>query len=116
MKCRRSAVSTTVAALPAKLVRYRMFGSEVTTSASRERAAQAARTVWWRRLSASDGACDMDGGEPRFECGQRADDVHVLVLADRPGPARGRDLDVVQLVYVLRDRVRRDRVRGDRAG
>src|SRR5580704_4466702 len=105
MKCRRSAVSTTVAALPVKLVRYRMFGSEVTTSASRERAAQASRTFWWRRLSASAGACYMDGGEPRFQRGQRPDDLDVLVLADRPGPASGRDLDMMQLVDERRDRL-----------
>src|ERR1700730_17150883 len=104
MKCKRSAVSTTIAALPVKLVRYRMFGSDVTTSASRDRAAQASRTIWWRRLSASAVACDMDRGTPRFQRGQRPDDLDVLVLVDGSSPAGGRDLDLVQLVDERRDR------------
>src|SRR5258708_12952777 len=64
MKYTGSAVSTTIAELPVKLVRYRILGSDVTTSASSPREASCSRTAWWRRLSAGLGACDMDGVEP----------------------------------------------------
>src|SRR5229473_1709407 len=67
MKYTRSAVSTTIAELPVKLVRYRILGSDVTTSASSPREASCSRTAWWRRLSAGLGACDMDGVEPLLE-------------------------------------------------
>src|SRR5437667_12669595 len=67
MKWTWSAVSTTIAELPVKLVRYRMFGSDVTTSASSPRAAIAARTASCRRLSVRLGADDMDGVEEALE-------------------------------------------------
>src|SRR5438874_4719981 len=67
MKWTRSAVSTAIAELPVKLVKYRMFGSDVTTSASSPRAAIAARTASCRRLSVLLGADDMDGVEEALE-------------------------------------------------
>src|SRR5262249_15117486 len=63
MNWRRSAVSTTMAALPVKLVKYRMFGSEVTTNASKDCEAQTSLTSSCRQLKASLGACDI-GGAP----------------------------------------------------
>ena len=52
MKNSCSAVRTTIAELPVKLVRYRMFGSDVMTSASSPREASSLLTMWWRRLRA----------------------------------------------------------------
>src|SRR5438477_8680590 len=67
MKWTTSGVTTSIAELPAKFVRYRMFEREVTISASTEARAQASRTASCRRLSAALGACDMDGGQELFE-------------------------------------------------
>ncbi len=63
----RSAVTTAIAELPSKFVRYRTFASDVTTSASSACAAIPVRTVWSRRSRMSVGACDMDGGQPLLE-------------------------------------------------
>src|SRR4249920_2173607 len=67
MKKSRSAVRTTIAPLPVKLVRYRMFESDVTTRASRPRDVSSLRTFCWRALRARLGACDMNGVDPLFE-------------------------------------------------
>ncbi len=65
-----------------------MLGSEVTTSASRPRDASSRRTVWWRRLSARLGACDMDGVEPLLE---NRDQLRRLLGSLRwPAPERRR--------------------------
>ena len=48
-------VTTTIAELPVKLVRYRMFGSEVTTSASSDRADKPSRMMRCRCSSAAAG-------------------------------------------------------------
>src|SRR5438477_7092251 len=69
MKWTTSGVTTSIAELPAKFVRYRMFEREVTISASTFARAHASRTASCRRLSAALGACDMDGGQKLFESG-----------------------------------------------
>src|SRR4051812_11653781 len=98
MKRSRSALRTTIAELPVKFVEYRMFGSEVITSASSRFAARDWRRIWWRRLSAGLGAYDMDGLEPLLE---RRDHLGIAAL-------RGGAVD-----RVLGHRRRRDR---DRCG
>ncbi len=60
----RSGVSTAIAELPVKFVRYRMLDRDVTTSASTPAPARVTDGVV-RRLSAALGACDMDGVQPR---------------------------------------------------
>src|SRR5579862_6717486 len=67
MKWTRSAVITTIAELPVKLVRYRMLGSDVTTSASRSRTAIAVRIASCRRSSALLDAKAMGGVEESLE-------------------------------------------------
>src|SRR5688572_1186964 len=69
MKISRSPVTTAIAALPSKFVKYRTFGSDVTTRASSDRAVRASRIARCRSLRSSVGACDMDGVEPQFERG-----------------------------------------------
>src|SRR5215831_4317740 len=75
MKCTRSDVTTAIAALPEKFVRYKMFERVVTMSASTPSRAQLARTASWRRLSAALGAYDMNRRQQLFErceCGSSA--------------------------------------------
>src|SRR5215471_13836459 len=90
MKWTPSGVNTTMAELPVKLVKYRIFGSDVTTSASSPRAAQSSRTARCRRLSASVGACDMDIVQPALQGGNRADRPSGLVHSDLRTGIRGR--------------------------
>src|SRR3954465_10056964 len=95
MKWMRSAVTTAIAALPVKLVKYRMLDRVVTIRASTPARAHAARTASCRRLSAGLGACDMDRceqlleGSDRGEC-VRTFFVHCPIEFDR-GHFRDRD-------------------------
>ncbi len=71
-KSRRSAVTTTIAELPEKLVRYRMFGRAITTSASSWSSIRRWRTDCRRALRAAVGACAMDRGEKSLQRDHRA--------------------------------------------
>src|SRR4051812_5161712 len=71
MNATLSAVSTTMALLPAKLVSQAIFGSETTTRASTDAAVMAWRIEACLRLRISVGACGMNGLEPAFERGER---------------------------------------------
>lgn len=64
-----------------------MFVSEVTTRAFSDAALICSRTPVWRRLSASLGACDMNGGEPLLERSQvlARSNVFALVLGLNQG-------------------------------
>src|SRR6267143_1136245 len=90
MKCTRSGVSTAVAELPVKFVRYRMFDRDVTMSASTAMRAQALRTASCRSLSAALGACDMDCGQELFE-GSDSGGCVGMFLFDRGFDDRGFD-------------------------
>src|SRR4051812_35880251 len=90
MKWTRSAVTTTAAALPVKLVRYRMFDRDVTASASTPAAAQACLTASCRSLSAALGACDMDGTQKLFERGDGGERVLAGLPYRGVGRRRGR--------------------------
>src|SRR5438132_9028013 len=75
---------TRIAALTLKFVRYAMFGSDVTMSASRPRVASVWRIAVWRRLRTWLGACGMNGVEPLLE------GVDRLLRAGGPAGGRGR--------------------------
>src|SRR5438876_2856426 len=93
MNCTRSGVTTAIAALPLKFVRYSTFDRDVTISASTEARAQASRTASCRRLSAALGACDMDGGQELFEGldgGFRAGNFWIRLRRGRRRRRRGR--------------------------
>src|SRR5262245_13333718 len=57
-----------------------MLASDVTTRALSDNASNCSRTARCRRSSASLGACDMNGGEPRLERGENRTQPGVLAL------------------------------------
>src|SRR5262245_1993175 len=57
-----------------------MLASDVTTSAFSDNTSSCSRTARCRRSSASLGACDMNGGEPRLERGENRTHPGVLAL------------------------------------
>src|SRR5260370_41224733 len=69
-----------------------MFGSDVTTSASRVRSAIASRIVRCRRLRRSVGACDIDGFEPFFQRGHRRIGAVRVPLGSRLIGPRGQEM------------------------
>src|SRR6478735_5779728 len=71
MKATLSAVSTTIALLPPKLVSQAILGSETTMSASTDAAVMAWRIDACLRLRISVGACGMNGLQPALERGKR---------------------------------------------
>src|SRR5689334_280354 len=127
MNISRSPVSTAIAALPVKLVRYVTLGSAVTTSAASDRSSRICRMRAWRRSRLAVGAWDIDGVEPPFERGDRALGANarglgrLIVLGDgnlvRLGRAHGArrlsDADAGERVRRSRHRDRNARRRGD---
>ena len=90
-----------------------MFGSEVTISASSERADIASRTAWRRRSSAVLGACDMNGVEILLQRGDGVERPRASRIGNRSDGSqrrcdrdlRGQPIDqVLQLGIVARER------------